>query len=176
MARRDAFFESAVEVLYAPRQTEHDLTSRLAQVGQVLSLLRRAEKHGQLVTHSPSASEREKDFLHFLELISKNVESAQSMLLNQMHLGEEESFLRNFLRTDGEAYALPAMDYGRRAEDILQGLWHVLRLALSPYRSLQRETLSTLNDGETARYQKAYQCVKQEMQQADSSRHGASAR
>lgn len=163
LARRDAFFECAVEVLYAPRQIEPDLNARLVQVEKVLSLLRRAEKHGHLITHSNAATARERDFLHFLELISKNVQSAQSMLLNQMHLGEEESFLRNFLRTDDDAYALPAMDYGRRAEDILQGLWHVLRLALSPYRSLQRETLTALAPDEKNRYQAAYQFVKEEV-------------
>lgn len=163
LARRDAFFECAVEVLYSPRTPGNDLTSRLAQVEQVLTLMRRAEKHGYLTAHSPNASERERDFLHFLELIAQNVQSAHAMMLNQMHLGEEESFLRNFLSTDNDAYTLPAMDYGRRAEDILQGLWHVLRLALAPYRTLQRENLNNLDGSSHDRYQRAYKTVKAEM-------------
>jgi hypothetical protein len=163
LARRDAFFECAVEVLYAPRHLDEDIASRLSQVEQVLSLLRRAEKHGFLTADAPTASQREHDFLHFIGLIAQNVQSAHAMMLNQMHLEEEESFLRNFLSTDNEAYTLPAMDYGRRAEDILKGLWHVLRLALAPYRTMQRENISSLDEPSHERYKKAYQSVKAEL-------------
>ena len=165
LARRDAFFECAVEVLYAPRPNEKDIVARLNQVERVLSLLRRAEKHGYLISSSPKAVAKERDFLHFLGLIAQNVQSAHAMMINQMHLEEEESFLRNFLSTDNDAYTLPAMDYGRRAEDILKGLWHVLRLALAPYRSLQRENLNQLQDNNRERYQKAYETIKNELKE-----------
>ena len=57
------------------------------------------------------------------------------------------------------------MDYGRRAEDILKGLWHVLSLALAPYRSLQRENLNQLQDNNRERYQKAYETIKNELKE-----------
>ncbi len=163
LARRDAFFECAVEVLYAPRAPLDDLSVRLAQVEKVLTLIQRAEKHAFLTDHSQDSSQKERDFLHFLGLISRNVQSAHAMLLNQMHLEESESFLRNFLSTDNNDYTLPAIDYGRRAEDIMKGLWHVLRLALAPYRTLQRENLGDMNDASKERYDKAYKSVKTEL-------------
>ncbi|MFH0880543.1 MAG: hypothetical protein V2A34_12575, partial [Lentisphaerota bacterium] len=79
------------------------------------------------------------------------------------HLEGEEGFLCQFLGASAEQCALPAMHYQRRAEDILQGLWHVLQLAHAPYRSLQRQNFDSMSDEERARYKLAYDSFRKEV-------------
>ncbi len=162
LARRDVLFEKAVDLLYAPT-TATDTPARIKDVERVHVLLKKAEQHAKLGSNCGQESERERDFLHFLNLIAYNVQSVHSMMLNQLHLGEEESFLCQFLQTDNKECALPAMAYGRRAEDILQGLWHVFRLALTPYRTLQRENLNSLTPDEKQRYETAARALREEL-------------
>ncbi|NCC51865.1 MAG: hypothetical protein EOM20_11690 [Spartobacteria bacterium] len=162
LARRDIFFEMAVELLCAPFH-EMSTTNALHHIENVLAYLQTATRHGTFAARSPLCSERERDFIHFLHLISQNVQSLHAMMLNQSHLGKEESFLCQFLNTNHEESALPAMAYGRRAEDILQGLWHVLHLALAPYRTLQLENMENLNEGERSRYERASASTRNEL-------------
>lgn len=163
LARRDAFFEKAVELLCAPIH-EMDTVTRLRYVQQVMSLLKYSKNHTEYAARSPLAIARERDFQHFLELMSQNVQSVYAMMLNQSHLEEEESFLCQFLGTNQQECALPAMAYGRRAEDILQGLWHVLQYAIAPYRSLQKENLEAMNDTDKNRYERASRSIREELQ------------
>ncbi|MBN1268958.1 MAG: hypothetical protein JXB04_05180 [Kiritimatiellae bacterium] len=165
LARRDCFFERAVELLYMPMQ-EMDTAARLARVERVLALLKTAENHADFAVRSARATDKERDFLHFLKLILQSVLSAHAMMLHQAHLEAEESFLCQFLNTRPEDSALPAMAYQRRSEDILQGLWHVLRLAHSPYRALQDETLNAMSDADRERYRKAGDSFKRELDEA----------
>lgn len=163
LARRDAFFERAVELLYAPQVSEPNISERLKQIRLVYTLLKHAVRHAFLTSGCDESSERERDFLHFLELIAQNVQAAYNMMLNQMHLEEDASFLRNFLGTDDNEYALPALAYGRRAEDIMRALWHVLRLALNPYRMLQRESMKDMDEKQLTRYRKALEVMQQDL-------------
>lgn len=162
LARRDAFFERAVELLYMPVQ-DLDSQARLSHVEKVLSLLTTAQKHAFFATRSPEAHQQEHDFLHFLKLISHNLQSAHSMTQHQLHLEGDESFLCQFLSASPEECALPAMHYRRRADDILQGLWHLLRLAHKPYRELQQKNLEAMQDDARARYKNAYSSFRDEL-------------
>ena len=63
------------------------------------------------------------------------------------------------------------MHYRRRADDILQGLWHLLRLAHKPYRELQQANLDSLTEEERARYKKAYQSFREEMSMLNPTPH-----
>ncbi len=162
LARRDAFFERAVELLYTPVQ-EMDSASRLDHVESIQTLLNTAQRHAFFATMAPGAPQEERDFLHFLDLISQNLQSAQSMTQNQSHLEGEENFLVQFLGDQPDDSAIPALHYRRRADDILQGLWHLLRLAHKPYRALQQNNLASLTDADRARYKKAYQCFRDEL-------------
>lgn len=162
LARRDVFFEKAVELLYMPFQ-EMDAPSRLGHVDRVLQLLNTSQHHAFFATRSTRATTQERDFLHFLKLISHNVQSAHAMTQHQQHLEGEESFLCQFLSAKPEECVLPAMHYRRRADDILQGLWHLLRLAHKPYRELQQANLSSLDEDERARYRKAYQSYREDL-------------
>lgn len=162
LARRDVYFERAVDILYAPVQ-ENGIASRLKHVDTVLNLLKKSEWHASLTAHSSQATRREQDFQRFLALIAQNVQSAHAMMSNQMHLEEAESFLWQFLGAGQEGRSLPALAYGRRADDILQGLWHVLRLGLAPYRMLQQENLEGMTELEKERYLVASKRLREEL-------------
>jgi hypothetical protein len=162
LARRDVFFERAVDMLWAP-PTDMETTGRIEHVESILSLLRRAEKHASFAVNGSRANSREHDFLYFLQLIAQNVQSVHAMMLNQLHLEEEQSFLCQFLATTQDECSLPAMAYGRRADDILQGLWHVLQQALGPYRTLQNENAEGMSEPERHRYERAAAAARNEV-------------
>lgn len=155
LARRDVFFERAVELLYTPMQNM-STADRIKHVEVVISMLKTAERHAFFAIQSSATVTQESDFLRFLKLISDNVQSAHSMMQHQLHLEAEESFLCQFLSATPEQCVLPAMHYQRRAEDILQGLWNVLQLAHNAYRTLKQANLQKLSDEEQERYRKAY--------------------
>lgn len=162
LARRDAYFERAVEMLYMPMQ-DMETNRRIHHVEQVLALLKTAQFHAFFATKSPQSTQEEHDLLHFLRLISHNVQSAHSMMQHQSHLEGEEGFLCQFLDARPEECVLPAMHYRRRADDIFHGLWHLLRLGHKPYRKLQQSNLTSLNEAEKERYKKAYQSFRDEI-------------
>lgn len=162
LARRDVFFERAVELLYTPLQ---NLTTaeRIIHAEVIISLLKTAESHAFFAIQSSGTVAQETDFLRFLKLISDNVQSAHAMLQHQLHLEAEESFLCQFLSATPEQCVLPAMHYQRRAEDILQGLWNILQLAHTAYRNLQQTNLDSLTEEEKGRYRKAYDSFRQDV-------------
>jgi len=162
LARRDVFFERAVELLYTPLQNMNT-SERIKHAEGILSLLKTAEMHAFFAIQSSGTVAQESDFLRFLKLISDNVQSAHAMMQHQLHLEAEESFLCQFLNATPEQCVLPAMHYQRRAEDILQGLWNVLQLAHNAYRSLQQNNQQRLRDDERARYKKAYESFRQDV-------------
>ena len=161
-ARRDAYFERALDLLNMP-SGEMDTATRLHHVSRVLALLQTAERHADFSVKSPQATAQERDFLHFLRLIAHNVQSAQSMIQHQGHFEGEEGFLGQFLGVSPEECALPAMHYRRRADDILQGLWHLLTHARRPYLLLRQATAATLTTDEAQRYTRARESALAEM-------------
>ncbi|HMP72431.1 MAG TPA: hypothetical protein PKE55_04125 [Kiritimatiellia bacterium] len=163
LARRDACFERAVELLYMPMQ-DMSTNQRIAHVDNVLTLLNTSQFHAFFATKSPQSTQEEHDLLHFLRLISHNVQSAHSMMQHQSHLEGEEGFLCQFLDAKPEECVLPAMHYRRRADDIFHGLWHLLRLGHRPYRTLQQANTEKLDAQERERYRKAYKSFKDELQ------------
>lgn len=163
LARRDAFYERGVELLYLPLQ-EMDTPTRIAHMQRVMEVLATARKHAFFASRSPKAFARELDFLHFLELIFDNVDSMLSMMEHQGHLEAAESFLCQFLNTTREQCQLPALHYRRRAEDLMNGLWQLLRLSHAPYRALQKEFTENANSSEKERYKKAFTSFREESQ------------
>jgi len=164
MARRDAFFERAMDLLNLQTK-DLDTAARLEHIERVLKILGAAEHHGSFAVKAPSAGESEKDFLHFIGLIRHNVESAQAMTQHQSHFEREEGFLCQFLKSAPDECILPAMHYRRRADDIAEGLWHLLQLAHGPYRALQQTAYAALSEGERARYDKARRSALEEMEE-----------
>ena len=162
LARRDVFFERAVELLYTPLQNVNT-SDRIKRAEIIISLFKTSEMHAFFAIQASGTIAKESDFLRFVKLISDNVQSAHSMLQHQLPLEGEESFLCQFLSATPEQCILPAMHYQRRAEDILQGLWNVLQLAHAAYRTLQQENLQSLTEPERERYRLAYDSFRQDV-------------
>ncbi len=155
LARRDACLERAVEWLSRPVQ-QLGTAERIARVGAVIRMLRQALRHARLAVRSVRATERERDFLHFLELTLQQVESVDALIRHQSHLeSKEHGFLGKFLGVSPDEVSLSAINFQRRAEDMLEGLWQVLRMSSAPYRQLQRENLDALSPEERERYERA---------------------
>lgn len=163
LARRDIFFERAVELLYAPTRNL-DTVLRLQHVEHVLSLLQTADQHAFFGLRSSKATTDEENFLHFLKLVTDNVRSVHAMMGHQLQLESGGGFMGEFLGVGSEESVLPALHYQRRAEDIMQGLWHVLRLAQIPYRSLSDGNQAGFSDEEKSRYEKAAESFRGEVQ------------
>ena len=162
MARRDAHFERALDLLNVATQ-DFDTAARMAHIDRIMRLLTRAGHHAKFAVQSPQAAQQERDFLHFLALITDNVHSAQAMVRHQGHFEGEEGFLCQFLGAKPEECVLPAMHYRRRADDIFHGLWHLLRLAHRAYRNVQQAAVQGLTDSEQARYRRAYEVAVAEL-------------
>jgi len=156
LARRDASFERAIETLYRPVHSM-DTQARLAHIDGVLSLLKTARACADRAAQSDRTTQKEKDFRRFLELILRNVESVDALLKNQEQFqSEQECFLSKFLGNHAESATLSAINYQRRSEDMLHGLWQILRLSHAPYRSLQEENLADLTAEERERYHRGH--------------------
>ena len=89
------------------------------------------------------------------------------MMQQQTHFDAEESFLGQFLKTQPEQFQLLSGHSQRRAEDILQGLCHMLQLAHAPYHALHQANVEALTDEERARYRLAYDNFRQDLAQHD---------
>lgn len=162
LARRDVFFARAVELIYVPLQ-EMTTASRLHHMAHVLALLRTALSHAAAAMRAGNALPREREFTKVLQLILDNVQSVHAMMGHQFQLESEDGFLAQFLGTTHEDSLVPAMHYQRRAEDILQGLWHVLRLADVSWGLLKKKSLETLNAAARSRYDRAAASFEEEV-------------
>jgi len=161
LARRDVFFERSVELLYMPMQ-QLQTAERLSHLEQIQTFLNHSERHAFFALRTPNATEQEADFRHFLKLVLESVNSVHAMIRHQLQLESEKGFLSQFLDTSKEDALLPAMHYKRRAEDILQGMWHMLRLAHVPYQALRTANLEELNEVDRERYEKAELSFREE--------------
>jgi len=163
LARRDAFYERGVELLYMPLQ-DMDTQTRIRHLSNVMAVLAIAHKHAFFAARSVISSHHEQEFMKFLDLIYDNAKSMYSMMEHQGHLEGAESFLCQFLNTTREQFQMPAMHYRRRAEDLMGGLWQLLKLSHGPYRSLQNDFKETSDPNEAERYQKAFASFREESQ------------
>ncbi len=162
LARRNACFERGLELLCVPTR-DLSARNRLEHIDRVVQLLKKANEHAYLAARATDVRPREKDFIHFLELILDAVGSIQFMMQHQVHLEQEESFLCRFLETNSEESLLPARHYQRRADDLMEGLWELFRLVAKPYRMLEDETAQDFSEDERKRYEHAYNTLRPEL-------------
>ncbi len=137
---------------------------RLQHIEQVAALLKTAEMHAFFALRSVEASVEEESFLHFLKLTHDNVRSIHAMIRHQLQLESGGGFLSDFLGTTPSEAVLPAQHCQRRANDILQGLWHLLREAQASYTKLREQNLEALSEPERARYDLAHASFHDEVQ------------
>ncbi len=161
LARRDAFFTRALELLCIPFQ-QIALQQRLENVTSVLACLQMSRKHAFFASQYESAMPAEEDLVHFLDLKIENVDSLAAMLQHQAHLEAETNVLSSFLGITHEQSLLPAFHYQRRAEDILQGVWHLIGQVQSPFQHLRKACIDSLSDAEKKRYERALLHFEQE--------------
>jgi len=166
LARRDAYYEYAVELLNRPMHGI-ELRERIRQTERVATLFKTAAQHARFASRSPQAGPQERDFLRFLQLIIDQVESLLAMNQQQTHFVLEECFLGHFLQAQPEQLQLLPGHYQRRAEDIQDGLCHLLQLSYPPYHELYEANLKTLNESERARYSQAYACFREDLTRQD---------
>ncbi|NKB25164.1 MAG: hypothetical protein GKR87_12470 [Kiritimatiellae bacterium] len=140
-----------------------NVSTRIEHIQQVISLLKMAKRHAFFAVRSETVTHKDDDFLHFIDLISNNVEAIHSMLEHQIHLGEEESFLCQFLDTTPGQCTLPAMRYRRQSDDLLENVCNLLRLAHTPYITLQQESQKSMPPQELGRYKRAYKQYQEEL-------------
>ncbi len=166
LALRDACAERAVELLSQP--IHHiDTANRAMLVERIIALLRTAALHARLAARSERAGEQERDFLHFLLLTLQHVESVYALIQNQADMeSREHGFLTKFLGVSADEVTLTALNYRRRAEDMLEGLWHVLRLSGAPYRVLQQTNLAEMSESDRERYRRARESYRAELDKA----------
>lgn len=161
IARRDVFYERAVELLHLPMVTR-DIGKKIHHLEAVLNFLKSAERHGQFALRSSQVLQTEKDFIHFIQLLVGTVQSILSMMKHILHLESEEGFLAKFLQIEGSGNILPTHQYERRAEDILQGLWQMLRLSHIPFQHLRKKQIEGLSEVDLERFHRAETSFRQE--------------
>ncbi|TAN35974.1 MAG: hypothetical protein EPN23_09730 [Verrucomicrobia bacterium] len=166
LARRDAYYEYAVELLNRPMHGM-DLRERIRHAERAAALFKTASQHARFASRSPQAGPNERDFLRFLQLIIDQVESLLAMNQQQTHFVLEECFLGRFLQAQPEQLQLLPGHYQRRAEDIQDGLCHLLQLAYPPHHELYEANLQSLNESERVRYSQAYACFREDLTRSD---------
>ena len=162
LARLDACYENAVELLNRPIHNL-DLRERIRHTECALDMFKTAAHHARFAGRSPQASPQEADFLRFLQLIIDQVESLLAMTQQQTHFVLEECFLGQFLKAQPEQLQLLPGHYQRRAEDIQDGVCHLLQLAYPPYHTLYQTNLQTLSEAERSRYNLAYESFREDL-------------
>ncbi|MCX7009316.1 MAG: hypothetical protein NTY53_19060 [Kiritimatiellaeota bacterium] len=162
LARRDAYYEYAVELLNRPLH-DMDLRERIRYAKRALALFKTAAHHARFAGRSPPALPQEADFLRFMLLVTDQVESLLAMTQQQTHFELEECFLGQFLRAQPEQLQLLPGHYQRRAEDIQEGIYHLLQLAYEPYHGLYQANLQELTEDERARYNQAYASFRDDL-------------
>ncbi len=155
LARRDVYYECAVELLNRPLHGM-DLRERIRHVEHALALFKSAAHHARFAGRSPQAQAQEADFLRFMLLVTDQVGSLLAMTQQQTHFALEECFLGQFLRSQPDQLQLLPGHYQRRAEDIQEGICQLLQLAYQPYHDLYQANLQGLTEEEQVRYQQAY--------------------
>jgi len=161
LARRNAFLERAVELLFNP--LDHlSAPAQIDVIDDIAGLLKGSKQHAFFATRSNQALPLEKDLIHFLDLMAESVDAAEAMLQHRQHLEQDEGFLCQFLHAAAEQAILPAVHYQRRAQDILHGLRHMLQLSQAAYHELRQKNMDTLDGTDRERYELAYSSAREE--------------
>jgi hypothetical protein len=166
LARRDAYYEAAVELLNRPLHGL-DLRERVRQAERALALFKTAAHHARFAGRSPQALPQEADFLRFMQLVIDQIGSLLAMTQQQTHFLLEECFLGQFLKAQPEQLQLMPGHYQRRAEDIQEGLCHLLQMAYQPHHDLYEADMNGLTPEERARYNQAYGSFREDLRRIE---------
>jgi len=154
LARRDIYYERAVELLLDQRQaTMHELQA--GPYEEILFMLRTARQHAYFSIREEGKNETDKLFYEFLKVLSGNVKAVLSMLNLKQAIAHAEGFFLSTGSANHASVALLSEEYERRACDIVRCVHGTLELASSAFENLRDANLEQFHAIERARYQRA---------------------
>ena len=153
LARRDVFYEKAVERIHAISAQKSPIEQRKT-AEQALYLLQEARRHAEVANLSEKTSVQSRLFVSFMDSVIDNALSISRMLGRQTAAGEPENSLDRFLGSSG-AGANMSNHYRRCTAHVLKGLLHILQQAEKPFRDVRQTSLVKMTPADKARYEKA---------------------
>lgn len=154
LARRDVYFERAIELIFAQ---QHDFTPeiRIEEYEEILFLLRIARQHARFANRVAGKNEKDGELGRFINLLAGNVKAILSMLNLKGMVERSEGTLFSFHGENQASVALQAEEYQRRASDIVRSIHNTLKLAEGPFNGLKAEYEASEEKDKFARYRKA---------------------
>jgi hypothetical protein len=154
LARRDVYFEKAVELI-SNQQPTHGETVSIEVYEHVLYMLRIARQHAEFSIRREGLPGHDEQFRLFINLLAGNVKAVLSMMNLKGMVESSGGSSFSFLGMNQASAGLQAEEYQRRANDIVRSIQNTLRLAQEPLENLKAENRETATDEENARYKRA---------------------
>lgn len=158
LARRDAFYQKALELLKGETFSE-PLSERVWRVEKLIYNLKSAFKEARYAQRGVRCDKNEVNFLKVLELVLDSARAVQAMVDHENLLEEDKSFLHEFL---GESIAKINKDentYRTRAKDILKGIQELTQMAEAAFDKVRSENIKKLSEEDRSRYEKTTQSL-----------------
>jgi hypothetical protein len=155
LARRDVYFEKAVELLAEHRQTP-DGSLSIESYEEILFMLRTARDHAEFAIRGADLADgHDRQFRLFINLLVGNVKSVLSMINLKGMIENSQGSSYSFLGVNQASAALQAEEYQRRANDVVRSMQNTVRLAQEPFENLKAENRETATHEENLRYKRA---------------------
>ncbi|MCF7849010.1 MAG: hypothetical protein K9M45_09185 [Kiritimatiellales bacterium] len=149
LARRDVYYEQAVDLLYEP-ETERGADELVRRYEHILFLLNTARRHAKAAVRVNGTDETDQEFCGFVKLLIGNVRAITAMLRQQRYLQRASGFIGSSPKIEEQAEA-----FERRAKDVLEGVHNILSLARDTFTQLKKANLKSMQKADRARYIKA---------------------
>lgn len=154
LARRDVFFEHAVELLLEPDGSS-TAELDLAKFEEILFLLRISRRHAGFSIRETGKNAKDELFERLIILLTGNVKAVLSMLNLKAVVTSSDGSFFSFLGANQASVALQAEEYERRANDIARSILNTLRLAEEPFAQLKNDYVTSTAPENLERYEKA---------------------
>ncbi len=154
LARRDVYFEKAVELIIAQlQQPVGELEIETCE--KILFMLRTARQHARFSIRNVGKNGYNEQFSLFINLLAGNVKAVLSMINLAGMVENSQSSSFGFLGVNQASAGLQAEEYHRRASDIVRSMQSTLKLAHEPFENLKAKNREAAKDEENIRYHKA---------------------
>lgn len=155
LARRDVFYEHAVEMLSAPNEGAPPV-NRIEDFEKILFVLRISHRHARFAVRTKDIHLKDHEFCKFIELLIGNIKAVLSMLKQKDSVEHAEGFFFSFLGINHASVALQAEEFERRANDVVRCVQNTLQLAEEPFLELKNAYRMSSEKAERIRYKKAH--------------------
>lgn len=153
LAQLTVYFEKAGEKMAVPLDQipKENLVKHIEAVQQLIAS---AVKNATQAARAPAATDKEKDFCHLLSLIGHDLQALRALLTHEHQIEQEKGFLFRFLQQKAQTDQ-PTAVYNQRQEESISEIRQVMDMALKPFEELKASLLSTMDDSEKERYERA---------------------